>query len=55
MVLLAERNATVRERLLRLNHSGGHTVESFGAGRPLLARLARLVRMADLLGLREAA
>ena len=39
MVLLAERNAAVREWLLRLIRSGGHAVECFAGGQPLLDRL----------------
>lgn len=39
MVLLAERNAAVREWLLRLVRSAGHAVECFAGGQSLLERL----------------
>ena len=39
MVLLAERNAALREWLLRLVRSAGHAVECFAGEQPLLERL----------------
>ena len=39
MVLLAERDAVVREWLLRLVRSAGHAVECFASGQSLLERL----------------
>ena len=40
MVLLADRDAAVREQLLQLIRSAGHTAESFVDGRSLLNRLS---------------
>jgi len=42
MVLLAERDDAVRERLLQLIRSAGYPAECFSGGRPLLDRLAVL-------------
>jgi FixJ family two-component response regulator len=42
MVLLAERNTEVRERLLGLVRSAGHAVECFAGGQSLLDRLGTI-------------
>ena len=50
MVLLAERNAAVRERLLRLIRSAGHAVECFSGGPPLLGRLSAVEEPCCIVG-----